>query len=84
MDNQFFVNVVNLTIGKTYSLPTLYTDRIEACICGQNYVRDHQQENDDDVFYRVLIANDSKVAIPSYFTMAEDERDDDFEYYSAG
>ena len=79
MDKQFFVNVVNLTAGKMYSLPTLYTDRTEACVCGQNYVRDRQQENHDDVFYRVLIAKDGKVAEPSYFTVVDDEDEDDCE-----
>ena len=77
MNKQFYVNVVNLTAGKMYSLPTLYTDRTEACVCGQNYVRDRQQENYDDVFYRVLIANDGKVLAPSYFTIEEDEDDYD-------
>ena len=79
MNKQFFVEVVNLTVGKMYSLPTLYTDRTEACVCGQNYVRDRQQENHDDVFYRVLLAKDDKVAEPSYFTVVnnEDEDEDD-------
>lgn len=79
MNKQFYVNVVNLTAGKMYSLPTLYTDRTEACVCGQNYVRDRQQENHDDVFYRVLIAMDGKVLAPSYFTVEEDEDEDDWE-----
>lgn len=76
MDKQFFVNVVNLTTGKMYSLPTLYTDRVEACVCGQNYVRDRQQENHDDVFYRILVAKDGKVIEPSYFTVVDDEDDE--------
>lgn len=71
MDKKFYVNVVNLTAGKMYSLPTLYTCRTEACVCGQNYVRDRQQENRDDVFYRVLIAKDGKVAKPSYFSVKD-------------
>ena len=77
MDKQFYVNVVNLTTGKIFSLPTLYTYRAEACICGQNYVRDHWQENHDDVFYRVLIAEDGKVAEPSCFTVVGDEDEDE-------
>lgn len=76
MDKQFYVNVVNLTTGKIFSLPTLYTYRAEACICGQNYVRDHWQENHDDVFYRVLIAEDGKVAEPSCFTVVNDNDDE--------
>jgi hypothetical protein len=77
MDKQFYVNVVNLTAGKMYSLPILYPDRVEACVCGQNYVRDRRQENHDDVFYRVLIAKDGKVAEPDYFTIVGDEDEDD-------
>jgi hypothetical protein len=77
MDKQFYVNVVNLTAGKMYSLPTLYTDRTEACICGQNYVRDRRQESYDDVFFRVLIANDGKVLAPSYFMVEEDEDEEE-------
>lgn len=78
MDKQFFVNVVNLTTGKMYSLPTLYTDRVEACVCGQNYVRDRQQENHDDVFYRILIAKDGKVLPENYLwdDQLEEEKDD--------
>lgn len=75
MDKQFFVEVVNLTAGKMYSLPTLYTDRVEACVCGQNYVRDRQQENHDDVFYRVLLAKNGKIAEPSYFTIVEEDEE---------
>ena len=77
MDKQFYVEVVNLTIGKMYSLPTLYTDRTEACVCGQNYVRDRQQESRDDVFYRVLLAKNGKVTEPSYFTVVDDEDEDE-------
>lgn len=73
---QMYVQVVNLTKGKVFSLPTLYTDRTKACVRGQNYVRDRHQENHDDVFYRVLIAKDGKVAEPSYFTIVEDEDDE--------
>lgn len=64
MDKKFFVQVVNLDAGKVYSLPTLHTDRVEACVCGQNYVRDRQQEDCSDVFYRVLIAKGDRVAEP--------------------
>jgi hypothetical protein len=75
MDKRFYVNVVNLTVGKMYSLPTLYTDRTEACIRGQNYIRNRQRENRDDVFYRVLIAENGNIAKPTYFT-TEYENDD--------
>ena len=29
---QMYVQVVNLETGKVFSLPTLYTDRTEACV----------------------------------------------------
>ena len=82
MDKKYFVNVVNLDAGKVYSLPTLYTDRTEACVAGQNYVRDRQQENYDYVFFRVLIAEDGKVNEPWHFEYGgwiedEDEDEDD-------
>lgn len=80
MDKKFFINVVNLDAGKVYSLPTLYTDRTEACVAGQNYVRDHRQENNDDVFFRVLIAKGDKIAEPwnfEYSGRIEDEGDDE-------
>lgn len=78
MDKQFFVNVVNLETGKIFSLPTLYTDRTEACVCGQNYCRDRQVEDPSaELFFRILIAKDGKVAEPSYFTVVNDDDNDD-------
>ena len=78
MDKQFFVNVVNLDTGKIFSLPTLYTDRTEACVCGQNYVRDRQVEDPSaELFFRVLVAKDGKVAEPDYFTIVGNEDDDE-------
>lgn len=74
MDKQFFVNVVNLETGKIFSLPTLYTDHVEACICGQNYVRDRQAEDPcSELFFRVLIAKDGKIAEP--FNIYDDEEE---------
>ena len=80
MDKQFFVNVVNLETGKIFSLPTLYTDRTEACVCGQNYVRDRQAEDPSaELFFRILIAKDGQVA-PEYYLwddQLEEEEDDE-------
>lgn len=77
MDKQFFVNVVNLETGKIFSLPTLYTDRTEACVCGQNYCRDRQVEDPcSELFFRVLIAKNGQVA-PSYSLWEEEEEEDD-------
>lgn len=78
MDKQYFVNVVNLETGKIFSLPTLYTDRTEACVCGQNYVRDRQAEDPcAELFFRVLIAKDGQVLAPYSLWENEDEDEDD-------
>lgn len=82
MDKQFFVNVVNLETGKIFSLPTLYTDRTEACVCGQNYVRDrHAEDPCSELFFRVLIAKGGQVAPEDYMrdNQSEEERDEDAE-----
>ena len=79
---QMFVQVVNLKTGKMFSLPTLYTDRTEACICGQNYVRDRQVEDPcSGLFFRVLIAKDGQVA-PEYYLWDDqlEEEEDDFNW----
>lgn len=74
MDKQFYVNVVNLETGKIFSLPTLYTDRTEACVCGQNYIRDRQAEDPcSELFFRILITKDGKVAEP--FNIYDDEEE---------
>lgn len=80
MDKQFFVNVVNLETGKVFSLPTLYTDRTEACVCGQNYVRDRQVEDPcAELFFRVLVAKDGQVA-PPYSLWEEEEEEEEEEF----
>lgn len=75
---RMFVQVVNLTEGKVFSLPTLYTDRTEACVCGQNYIRDRQAENMSEVlFFRVLnVRSDGSVA-PSYELWDDEDEDDE-------
>lgn len=71
---QMYVQVVNLETGKVFSLPTLYTDRTEACICGQNYVRDRQAEHRYSLlFFRVLNSYDGKVAEP--FNIYDEEEE---------
>lgn len=72
---QMYVQVVNLETGKIFSLPTLYTDRIEACVCGQNYVRDRQAEDPcSELFFRVLIAEDGEIDL-SYSMWDDDEEE---------
>ena len=69
---QMYVQVVNLETGKIFSLPTLYTDRVEACVWGQNYVRDRQAEDPcSELFFRVLIAEEGLVDEP--YSMWDDE-----------
>lgn len=70
---QMFIEVVNLGTGKIFSLPTLYTDRTEACVCGQNYIRDRQAEDPySEIFFRVLISEDGTVN-ESYNMRDDDE-----------
>ena len=71
---QMYVQVINLNTGKMFSLPTLYTDRTEACVCGQNYIRDRQAENISEVlFFRVLNAGENGEIAPEYCLWGEDE-----------
>ena len=73
---QMYVQVVNLNTGKIFSLPTLYTDRTEACVCGQNYVRDRQTEDRFSLlFFRVMISYDGKIAEPFIFHDEEEEEE---------
>ena len=76
---QLYVQVVNLTKGKVFSLPTLYTDRTKACIRGQNYIRDRQAENTSEtLFFRVLKVRSDGTVAPSYELWDdEDENTDD-------
>ena len=74
---QMYVQVVNLETGKVFSLPTLYTDRVEACVCGQNYVRDRQAEDPcSELFFRVLIVKDGEIN-PSYNLWDDEFEDED-------
>lgn len=74
---QMYVQVVNLETGKIFSLPTLFTDRVEACVCGQNYIRDRQAEDPcSEIFFRVLISEDGTVN-KSYNMWDEEEDEED-------
>lgn len=78
--NRMFVQVVNLTEGKVFSLPTLYTDRTEACVCGQNYIRDRQAENmSETLFFRVLNVRSDGTVAPSYELWDDEDEDEDDE-----
>ena len=77
---RMFVQVVNLTEGKVFSLPTLYTDRTEACVCGQNYIRDRQAENmSETLFFRVLNVHPDGSVAPSYDLWDDEDEDEDDE-----
>jgi hypothetical protein len=80
---QMYVQVVNLSTGKMFSLPTLYTDRTEACVCGQNYIRDRQAENLSEVlFFRVLDVRENGEIAPEYYLWDDqlEEEEDDFNW----
>ena len=80
---QMYVQVVNLNTGKMFSLPTLYTDRTEACVCGQNYVRDRQAENMSEMlFFRVLDVRENGEIAPEYYLWDDqlEEEEDDFDW----
>lgn len=80
---RMFVQVVNLTEGKIFSLPTLYTDRTEACVCGQNYIRDRQAENMSEMlFFRVLDAGENGEIAPEYYLWDDqlEEEEDEFDW----
>ena len=82
MQKQMYVQVVNLETGKIFSLPTLYTDRVEACVCGQNYCRDRQAEDPcSELFFRVLFTEDGQVAPEDYLWDDQlEEEEDDFNW----
>lgn len=65
----FVVEMVNLNAGKIFYLPTTFADRAEACVGGQNYVRDRQGENHDLIFFRVLDSSSVKNFNPGYFNI---------------
>lgn len=50
----FKTEFVNLRSGEIFRLSTEYADRVEACVCGQNYCRDRQQEDGTVLFFRVV------------------------------
>lgn len=81
--NRMFVQVVNLNTGKMFSLPTLYTDRTEACVCGQNYIRDRQTENPSElIFFRVLDVRENGEIAPEYYLWDDqlEEEEDNFDW----
>ena len=50
----FKTEFANLRSGEIFRLPTSYSNRVDACVCGQNYVRDRQQEDGTILFFRVV------------------------------
>lgn len=74
---RMFVQVVNLETGKIFSLPTLYTDRTEACVRGQNYVRDREAEDPcSDLFFRILVSENGQID-PEYYLWEDEDEDDE-------
>ena len=67
--NQF----INRKSGEIFTLPTPYTDRVEACVCGQNYCRDRQQEDGTVLFFRVV---EAKVEMKELHPICDCDEDD--------
>ena len=57
---EYVVEVVNLTQGKLYYLSKPHFDRVAACAYGQDYVRDHRQENKDLIYFRAVVKSTVK------------------------
>ena len=66
---EYVVEVVNLTQGKLYYLSKPYFDRVTACVYGQDYVRDHRQENKDLIYFRVVVKSTVKSFAPVNFNI---------------
>ena len=48
------IQFINSKTNKIFHLSSTYADRTEACVCGQNYCRDRQQEDGTVLFFRVV------------------------------
>lgn len=66
---EYVVEVVNLTQGKLYYLSKPHFDRVAACAYGQDYVRDHRQENKDLIYFRVVVKSTVKSFTPVNFNI---------------
>ena len=66
---EYVVEVVNLTQGKLYHLSKSFFDRAAACVYGQDYVRDHRQENKDLIYFRVVVKSTIKSFTPVNFNI---------------
>ena len=71
----FKTEFANLRSGEIFRLPTSYSNRVDACVCGQNYVRDrHTEDPCSEIFFRVLISEDGTVN--KSYNMWDEEEDD--------
>ena len=52
----FNIQFINIKTGKVFTLTAPHADRTEACVYGQNYARDRQQEDGTLLFFRVVSA----------------------------
>ena len=66
---EYVVEVVNLTQGKLYYLSKPLFDRAAACVYGQDYARDHRQENKDLIYFRVVEKSTVKSFTPVNFNI---------------
>ena len=81
----FKTEFVNLHSGEIFRLPTSYSDRVEACVCGQNYCRDRQQEDGTLLFFRVVVVEAEEELHPiCEYDEDEDEEECDGDCYRCG
>ena len=76
MDKIFKVQFFNIGTDEIFALPTLYTDRVEACVCGQNYCRDRQHEDGTELFFRVVVVDNEQESYQQAHPICNCDEDD--------
>lgn len=78
---QFQVRFFNFTSKKEFVLPTIFTDRVEACVHGQDYIRDRQHEDGTILYFRVIMARPQEEEDEDECLYPERENCDGCPYY---
>ena len=73
---EYVVEVVNLTQGNLYYLSKSHFDRTAACVYGQDYARDHHQENEDLIYFRVVVKSTVTNFTPVNFNVNWHDREE--------
>ena len=50
----YHIQMFNLSRSKVFALPSEYSDWTEACMEGQKYIFNRQEENNEALFFRVV------------------------------